>query len=172
MSKIQNLIIEQTPKTPQFNLNRLTGELILSGRSIPENATKVYEPVLNWISKYILDARPTTNLRLDLEYFNTASSIWLARILKSLVQINNPKYVLILHLYIHVEEFDEINEFDDISDAFSPITNIFYGAIPSIGIKLYGENDQGEIVKDALVFIEPDQFTNLKEESVINGPLH
>ena len=153
MSKIQNLLIEQTPKTPQFNLNHLTGELILSGRSIPENATKVYEPVLSWISEYILNARPTTNLRLDLEYLNTASSIWLAKILRTLVQINNPKYALILHLYIHVEEFDEINEFDDISDAFSPITNIFYGAIPSIGIKLYGTDDKGEIIRDTLVFI-------------------
>ena len=162
MNKLQSLLVEETPKTPQINLNHSTGELILSGKSIPENATKLYEPVLNWIAEYILDARPTTNLRLDLEYFNTASSIWLARILKSLVQIKQPKYVLIVHLYFHVEEFDEINEFEDINDAFTPITNIFYGAIPNIGIKLYGENDKGEIVKDALVFLEPEQFKTLK----------
>jgi hypothetical protein len=161
MDKFQNLIIEQTPKTPQVNLNQFTGELILSGKSIPENATKLYEPILNWINDYILNPKPTTNIRLDLEYFNTASSIWLARILKALVQIKDPKYVLILHLYFHVEEFDEINEFEDISDAFSPLTNIFYGAIPCIGIKLYGENDNGEIVKDALVFLDPEQYSNL-----------
>jgi hypothetical protein len=158
MNKFPDLVIEETSKTPQIDLNHLTGELILSGKSIPENATKVYEPVLNWVKEYTLIARPTTNLRLDLEYFNTASSIWLARILKALVRINDPNNVLILHLYIHIDEFEEINEFEDISDAFSPITNIFYGAIPSIGIKLYGKNDKGEIVKDVLVFIDPEQF--------------
>jgi hypothetical protein len=161
MDKFQNLIIEQTPKTPQVSLDHLTGELILSGRSIPENATKLYEPILNWVSEYILNARPTTNLRLDLEYFNTASSLWLAKILNVIVRINNPDYVLILHLYFNVEEFDEINEFEDINDVFSPIINVFYDAIPNIGIKLYGRDKKGEIVKDGLLFIESEQTMDL-----------
>ena len=153
MKEFQTLIIEQTPKTPQIDLNQLTGDLILSGKSIPENAAKIYEPVLNWVTEYILNARPTTNLRLDLEYFNTASSIWLAKILKVLTRINEPDYVLIVHLYLPVEEFDEMNEFEDINDAFVPIADIFHGAIPSIGIKLYGIDDKDEIIKDTLVFI-------------------
>lgn len=156
MNKLQNLIVEQTPKTPLIELNQYTGELILSGRSIPENATKLYEPVVNWMTEYIENARPTTNLRLNLEYFNTASSIWLAKLLSVLIKIKEPKYVLIIHLYFHVEEFDEINEFEDINEAFSPITNIFHNSIPSIGIKLYGTDDQGRILKDALVFIESE----------------
>lgn len=151
MNISRNLLIEKTPKTPQIDLNHLTGDLILSGRSIPENATKLYEPVVEWVKEYILNASPTTNLRIDLEYFNTASSIWLARILKVLIQINKPEYVIIIHLYVPVEEFDEMNDFEDINEAFLPIADIFRGAIPSVGIKLYGTNDKGEIVKDALV---------------------
>ncbi len=153
MKDLQILIIKQTLKTPQIDLNQLTGELIFSGKSIPENAAKVYEPVFNWVKEYILNARPTTNLRLNLEYFNTASSLWLAKILKVLIRINEPDYALIIHLYLPLEEFDEMKEFDDIKDAFSPITDIFIGAIPSIGIKLYGTDDKGEIIKDTLVFI-------------------
>jgi hypothetical protein len=158
MYKSKILYIESTPKTPQIDLNQFTGELIFDGRSIPENAAKVYEPVLKWMTDYILNARPITNLRLNLEYFNTASSLWLAKILKVLLQINKPDYALIIHLYLPVEEYDEMNEFDDIKDAFYPLTNLFSGLIDNVGIKLYGLDDQGEIVKDTLVLIDQEQF--------------
>ena len=153
MKGIQNLIIEQTLKTPQIDLNYVTGDLIFSGKSIPENAAKVYEPVLNWVTEYILIARPTTNVRLNLEYFNTSSTIWLMKILKVLIRINEPDYVLIVHLYLPVDEYDGLNEFDDIQDAFPPLSDIFHGAISSIGIKIYGTDDKGKIIKDTLVFI-------------------
>jgi hypothetical protein len=153
MKEFQSLIIEQTAKTPQIDLNQLTGELIISGRSIPENAAKVYEPVLDWVTKYILKARPTTNLRLNLEYFNTASSLWLAKILKALIKINEPDFVLIIHLYLPLEEYDEMKELEDIKEAFSPISDIFIDSIPSVGIKIYGTTDSGEVIKDTLIFI-------------------
>jgi hypothetical protein len=154
MPTINELLIEQTPKTPQIDLNQLTGDLIFSGKSIPENAAKVYEPVLNWVTDYILKASPTTNLRLNLEYYNTASSIWLTKILKVLIRINEPDYALIIHLYLPVEDYDEMNDFDDIKDAFLPISYIDPNTILSIGIKLYGTDDNGEIIKETLVFIE------------------
>ncbi len=153
MKEFLNLIIEQTPKTPQIDLNRLTGDLIFSGRSIPENAAKVYEPVLNWVTEYILKARPTTNLRLNLEYFNTASILWLAKIFKVLIRISDPDYVLIVHLYLPLDDYDEMNDFEDIKDVFVPIEDIVHGSISSIGIKLHGIDNKGEIVKERLVFI-------------------
>ena len=153
MKDIQSLIIEETPKTPQIELNPFTGDFIFSGRSIPENAAKVYEPILRWVTEYILHPRPKTNLRLNLEYFNTSSSLWLAKIFKMLVSINEPDFVVIFHLYLPVDEFDELKEFDDIKDAFFPIADVLQLAIPSIGIKLYGTNDEEEVVKDRLVFI-------------------
>ena len=153
MKEIQSLNIEETPKTPQIELNPFTGDFIFSGRSIPENAAKVYEPILNWMAEYILNARPTTNIRLNLEYFNTSSSLWLAKILKVLVKINNPDYVLIIHLYLPLDEFDDMREFEDIKDVFFPIADIFQFAIPSIGIKLYGTNEEEEVVKDKMVYI-------------------
>lgn len=153
VKEFQSLIIELTAKTPQIDLNQLTGDLIFSGRSIPENAAKIYEPVLSWVQQYILKARPTTNLRLKLEYFNTASILWLAKIFKVLIQINEPDYVLIVHLYLPVDEFDELNDFEDIIEAFGPIENIVQDAKFSIGIKLHGLDDNDEIIKETLVFI-------------------
>ena len=150
--KLGNFTIEQTLKTPQIDLNQYSGELIMSGRSIPENAAKIYEPVLNWVKEYVLKAKPITNLRLNLEYFNTASMIWLSRILAVLKKINNPEYILYVHLYMPVEEYDEMNDIEDIKDALVPVRDILQDATPCIGIKLYGTNNS-EVIKDALVFI-------------------
>ncbi len=160
MKEIYNLIIEQTATSPSIDLNQLTGNLILSGRSIPENAAKVYEPILNWVKDYTLHARPTTNFRLDLEYFNTASSIWLAKIIKTLVGIKSSDCVFILHLYLTVEDFDSINEYDDIKDVFNPIISLDYGGIDSIGIKLYGIDKNRKIIKESLVCLEQKHFSN------------
>lgn len=76
---LNNFTLEKTAKTPRVDLSQSSGELSFSGKSIPENAAKVYEPVLNWISEYALKAKPITNLRLNIEYFNTASMMWLSR---------------------------------------------------------------------------------------------
>jgi hypothetical protein len=152
MKEFKSIIFEQTPKSPQIDLNRATGELVFTGKSIPENANKVYEPVLNWVAEYVQNPRPSTNIRLNLEYFNTSSSLWLARILKSLIRIKEPDYRLILHLYLSIDDYEDIEEFGDIIDAFAPIAGIFYDAIPSIGIKIYGMDDDGKIIKDKLVF--------------------
>ena len=151
---IQELIQERTPKTPQIELNHLTGDLIFSGKSIPENAAKLYEPVLNWVEEYILNACSNTNLRINLDYYNTASSIWLTKILKALMKINKPDFVLIIHLYLPIEDFDEIYDFDDIKDAFIPVSYFDKTTVLSIGIKVYGTDNRGEIIKEKLVFIE------------------
>lgn len=153
MKEFTNLYVEQTPKTPQVDLNQYTGELILYGRSIPENAAKVYEPIQKWVSQYILNPRPTTNFRLNLEYFNTSSSIWLVKILKILIQIKEPDYVLILHIYIPLEDFDDMEESGDLKEGFSPISDILFDSVVSIGIKVYGIDNNEKIVKDKLIFI-------------------
>lgn len=153
--------IEGTQKTPQVELNQITGDLIFTGKSIPENAAKIYEPVYNWVTEYVKLAKPTTNLRFDLEYFNTSSLLWLSKIIKALIRINEPSYVIILHLYLPIEEFDEIIEFDDLKDAFIPISSIVQGAIPCIGIKLYGKDDEGAIIKNTLVFLETEEVASL-----------
>jgi len=153
MKEFQSILIEQTPRTPQIDLNRVTGELVFSGKSIPENANKVYEPVFNWVSEYILNARPTTNIRLNLEYFNTATSLWLAKILKVLIQIKQTEYIIILHLYLEIDDYEDIEDFGDIIDVFGPIAGIFQQSIPGIGIKIYGTDNEGKIIKDKLVYI-------------------
>jgi hypothetical protein len=150
---LKPLVIEKTANTPRIELDNLTGNLIFSGRSIPENAANVYEPILNWVTKYLPEARPTTNLRINLEYFNTSSVLWLSKIFRILIKINKPNYALIVHLYMPVDDYNEITEFEDIIDAFGPIEDVLHTNLSNIGIKLHGVSANNEIVKETLVFI-------------------
>jgi len=152
MREYNNILIEPTPKTPQIDFNNLTGNLILSGRSIPENATEVYEPLFLWVNEYIKEAKPVTNLRLNLEYFNTASSIWLAKIVKSLSKIKKPDSVLLIHLYFNIEEYDSM-ETEDLRDALSQVIDTVNSVTISIGVKIYGTDDSGNVMKESMVLI-------------------
>lgn len=149
---IKNMFIEPTIKTPQIDFNHLTGDLILSGRSIPENAADLYEGVLMWVKQYVKDPKSITNLRLNLEYFNTASSIWLAKIVKALCSITNSEYLLMIHLYFHDEEYNNM-EVEDLKNSLSPIIDMIGTPNICLGIKIYGTGDKGEIHKESMVLI-------------------
>jgi hypothetical protein len=149
---LKNLFIEPTAKTPQIDLNHLTGELILSGRSIPENAAELYEGILRWVIQYTANPRNLTNLRFNLEYFNTASSIWLAKIVKALCSMKDSEYTLMIHLYFYIEEFDSM-EVEDLKDALSPIIDMIGTPNISLGIKIYGTDDKGEVLKESMVLL-------------------
>ena len=150
MKELNNLFIEQTDKTPLVDFNYLSGELILSGKSIPINAPRIFEPLLEWVNDYIKNPRSTTNLRLNLEYFNTASSIWIAKIVKALSGITRPEGVLILHIYFPIEDFDDI---DDIKDDLSHVIDVVSSATVSVGLKIYGTDDAGKVLKESMIFI-------------------
>lgn len=149
---MESVFIESTPKTPQIDLNHLTGELIFSGRSIPENASKLYENIFQWVLEYINNPRHITNLRFNLDYFNTASSIWLAKITKALCSIKDNEFTLMIHLYFNIEEYDNM-DVDDIKDELHPIIHMAGTPTVSFGIKIYGTGDNGEILKESMVLL-------------------
>jgi hypothetical protein len=124
----------------------------LSGRSIPENAANLYETVLNWVTQYIKTPKRNTNFRLNLEYFNTASSIWIAKIVKVLSSIQGADKSLIIHLYFNIEEFDNMDP-DDLKDLLSPVIDMIGDAPVNISIKIYGTDDEGKILKESMVLI-------------------
>ena len=66
--------IEGTPKTPTVNFNAESGVLEIKGRSIPENAVEFYKPLVDWIGLMADSLRTTTQVNVQLEYFNTSSS--------------------------------------------------------------------------------------------------
>lgn len=68
------LQITPTSATPRVHLDAVTGELELSGVSIPENVTTFYAPIIEWLREYIQMPAAQTRLKFSLDYFNTATS--------------------------------------------------------------------------------------------------
>ncbi|NVK65093.1 MAG: DUF1987 domain-containing protein [Flavobacteriales bacterium] len=82
---MDKLIIEETAQTPFINFDGKSGEMIIRGRSIPEDADQFWLPVLSWFESFMLSPTNTVTIQLDLEYFNISSS---KRILFLLYKLN------------------------------------------------------------------------------------
>ena len=46
-----DFILEGSAKTPVVEL-KSSGDLLLKGRSIPENSIEFYKPIIDWIDSY------------------------------------------------------------------------------------------------------------------------
>ncbi|HDZ41958.1 MAG TPA: DUF1987 domain-containing protein [Bacteroidetes bacterium] len=150
--KITKLHIPETKSAPEIDFNPDDGMLVLKGKSIPENATKIYEPIIEWLKEYILDPPEKTFLHFNLSYFNTASSIWMARMVKVLSKIDDRDKLLTINLYFHVEEYDEMDD-DDLQDSISIVLKVIHDATVSLGIKIFGIDDDDTIVKERLILL-------------------
>ncbi len=67
------LRLKTTEDTPQIIFDQEKNEFSLSGRSLPENASSFYLPVIRWMQEYIKDPNPATELNINLDYFNSSS---------------------------------------------------------------------------------------------------
>jgi hypothetical protein len=97
---MKNINFEPTSSTPLVKFIT-DGRLLLEGRSLPENVTKFYLPLIEWVR--MLKAE-VVKLDINLEYLNSASSKKLLELLKVLDANNNIK-VLIVNW--HYESDDE-----------------------------------------------------------------
>ena len=64
-----------------------SGEFLLEGRSIPENALELYSPILQWCKEYVKHAAPHTHLEFKLSYFNSSSTEYLLELFNTLKSV-------------------------------------------------------------------------------------
>ena len=96
------LHLEGTEDTPRIILDKEKGIMEISGRSLPEDSSEFYKPVLDWIEEYARAPRPSSVFVFKLEYFNTASSKLILDVLYALEDING----LRIQWYFHEEDED------------------------------------------------------------------
>ncbi len=80
---METLSLIGTISLPTVNFNP-SGELRITGRSIPEHPVKFYEPISNWIIDFISTKPPVINILIHLDYLNTHSTECVLIILKKL----------------------------------------------------------------------------------------
>lgn len=101
---MEDIIITGTKHTPDIHF-KADGNFVISGRSIPEDPNKFYEPLYDWVYEYCLSAHPHTILKIHLEYFNSGSSKALLNIIKALADMSNKEHKLTV--LWHYEKDDE-----------------------------------------------------------------
>lgn len=101
---MEKLVIEGTKVTPGIKGDPATGKIELTGRSIPENATSFYKPLLDWIEKYKIQPQASTELTFYLDYINSISQKIIYDILDRCVEISNKNELVVLWKY---DEDDE-----------------------------------------------------------------
>jgi len=82
---MEKISIEGTEDTPQINIDLEAGVFSISGRSLPEDVTTFYEPVVKWLDAY--NSKSPIECAIKLEYFNTASSKIILDILMKLEEL-------------------------------------------------------------------------------------
>ena len=119
--------IKGTDDTPTIILDKDSGIFEISGRSLPEDVTTFYEPVLSWLDEYQEDPNEKTVFAFKLVYFNTASSKLILDILMKLEEMHeNGNQVLIKWFFPEDDEDMEEagEEYADIVDV--PFEQVSY----------------------------------------------
>jgi hypothetical protein len=119
--------IKGTDDTPTIILDKDSGIFEISGRSLPEDVSTFYEPILNWLDDYQEEANDQTVFSFKLVYFNTASSKLILDILMKLEEMHeNGKSVLIKWFFPEDDEDMEEagEEYADIVDV--PFEQVSY----------------------------------------------
>jgi hypothetical protein len=97
---MNNLIVESTINTPRVKFGT-DGRLLMEGRSLPENVTSFYQPLMEWASQLTAEV---VKMDINLEYINSASAKKILELLKVLDANNSIKEFIVIW---HYEKDDE-----------------------------------------------------------------
>ena len=98
--------IKATEDTPNVLLDSENRLIRISGRSLPEDVTVFYNPILFWLDEYKEAKLSDTKVVLNLEYFNTASSKLILDILMKLEEIHEGGNDVLVEWHYHEDDED------------------------------------------------------------------
>ena len=97
--------LEATETTPSVAFDTTAGELLIEGRSIPENPSDFFEPLAEMLKEYYESPCKITKINFKLEYINSGSSKFILVLLKLISKANAEGKKSIVNW--HYEEDDE-----------------------------------------------------------------
>ncbi len=110
---MEPIIIEGTPKTPSVNFDPQKGTIEISGRSIPENSIEFYKPLIDWLDQYLNGPAKLTEVKIQLEYFNTSSSKCILDVFKKLEAIYKSGNEVVINWFYEEDDEDMLEAGED-----------------------------------------------------------
>ncbi len=117
---METIKIQGTEDTPKIILDNDNQIMEVSGRSLPEDVTSFYEPVLTWLDEYAQNPNKKTIFNFKLVYFNTASSKLLLDILMKLEEIHEAGNDVLIRW--HFPEDDE--DMEEAGEEYADIVDV------------------------------------------------
>ena len=118
--------IEATDETPKVILDAENGNFEFSGKSLPEDVTTFYNPILDWLDTYALEPNDKADFVFKMDYFNTASSKLILDILMKLEEINDEHEGITVEW--HFREDDE--DMEEAGEEYADIVDVPFEQIP------------------------------------------
>ncbi|HNV80947.1 MAG: DUF1987 domain-containing protein [Tenuifilaceae bacterium] len=103
---METIKIMGTDDTPTVILDAENDIFEISGRSLPEDVTAFYDPILNWLDEYAANPNPKTIFTFKLVYFNTASSKLLLDILMKFEEMRENGLDVLIKWYYPEDDED------------------------------------------------------------------
>ncbi len=103
---MEKLFVEGTDDTPEVLLDPAKNQFVFSGKSIPEDVSAFYSPVLKWIDLYKEKPNAETVVDFKMKYFNTASSKIILDILMKFEEINSESNTLKINWHFTPKDLD------------------------------------------------------------------
>lgn len=85
---MERIFVQERDFTPGIILDKKEGQFEISGKACPENMEEFYGPIFKWIDEYIKNPNKTTVFTVNLNYYNTASSKALLKMLQKLEKLH------------------------------------------------------------------------------------
>lgn len=96
---MEALTIEATSDTPKIILDADSGTFEIMHRCFPEDAVGFFSGSIEWMKNYAKKPNHSTHFNFKLEYFNTASSKQIFKILLLLTELSRENEVVISWYY-------------------------------------------------------------------------
>jgi len=123
---MEKFIVAQEEKVPRIEFDAQSGNLLLEGRSNPENARELFGPMIEWMDQYIKDPAEVTELTINLELFNTSSSKYIMELMKKIRYLADHDYKF--RVVWKYEDDDE--EMLDTAEAYEMMTGLRFQKVP------------------------------------------
>jgi SiaC family regulatory phosphoprotein len=107
---MDKLIIEPTPKTPYIIFDPDDHKFEISGRSLPENVIKTYDPVLKWIDNNFGSFNNEINFDFKVDYLNSASAKMISLILSKLEEFYKNGQKIQVNWFYNTDDDDILSE--------------------------------------------------------------
>lgn len=116
-----------TQKTPFTDFNAESGNFVIRGKSVPDNAAIFYEPLFEWLDKYSQTPAKKTIVTIQFEYFNTSSAKFLLDMFSKLELIHTSKKSEVVVNWQYNDEDEDIRE---TGEDYQSICNIPFNITP------------------------------------------